>query len=266
MAVTKYAGVDLSYCQQNVDYKALKKGLIKDKPVKFAMLRIGYGTKKDSMFDIHYAGCKKAGIHVGVYQYSIAKNVAEAREEARWLLNELRNYQIDYPIAFDFEDYSVFQLGLSTAQYTAIVKNWLDIVKKANYYPILYAGKYVINDHINRDAIKDYDIWLAQYTSEGNEAKLGQTMWQFSVAGSKLHDYAKQGSVAGVIGECDINWSYVGYASKIKKLGMNKTNRKIFKIEASKIVEDDADGSGIDISLLEKNGYTVSVTEIDRKD
>ena len=80
MAV-KYAGVDLSYANANVDYRELKAGTINGFKVKFAMLRLGHGTSKDKLFDRHYKGCKEAGIHVGVYHWTYATNLTEAREE-----------------------------------------------------------------------------------------------------------------------------------------------------------------------------------------
>ncbi|MDE7089949.1 MAG: hypothetical protein K2O54_07505, partial [Prevotella sp.] len=121
--MTKYAGVDLSYANANVDYKALKAGTINGYKVKFAMLRLGHGTNKDKLFDKHYKGCKEAGIYVGVYHWTYATNVAEARAEADWAIKELAGYDIDYPIAFDFEDEkNVLSKGLSKAQYTAICK------------------------------------------------------------------------------------------------------------------------------------------------
>ena len=45
--MAKYAGVDISYCQPNVDYAALKSGKILGYPVKFAMIRAAYGTNMD---------------------------------------------------------------------------------------------------------------------------------------------------------------------------------------------------------------------------
>ena len=41
--MAKYAGVDLSAWQTGVDYKALSKAKIQGKPLKFAILRLGYG-------------------------------------------------------------------------------------------------------------------------------------------------------------------------------------------------------------------------------
>lgn len=218
---TKYAGVDLSYANDDVDYIALKAGAIKDYKVKFAMLRLGHGTTKDKLFDKHYNGCKAAGIYVGVYHWTYAITPAEARREAEWAVKELANYNIDYPAALDFEDDNILNKGLSKAQYTAICKAYLDTMYAANYYPMLYCNPNVIDNYINLKELP-YELWLAQYTSEGFQRDFGQGMWQFTVAGNPTLDYGKVGAVEGVKGQCDCNWAYTGYAAKILKLGLNK--------------------------------------------
>ncbi len=234
--MAKYAGVDLSYAQANVDYKALAKAKIQGKPLKFAMLRLGHGRTKDKLFDEHYKGCKAAGIKVGVYFWSYATTSAEARVEANWVLEQLRNYEIDYPVAMDFEDENVLAAGLLRNDYTNIVRAFLSTIKRGGYYPVLYTGKYILEHNLSGEILSEYDLWLAQYTKEGWQAQLGQTMWQFTVAGHPQWDYARQGGVDGVKGQCDCNWSYVGYAAKIKRLGLNKP-KTYYKLTCEKTVE-----------------------------
>lgn len=230
----RYAGVDLSYANDDVDYNALKAGKIKGYKVKFAMLRLGHGMTKDKLFDKHYSGCKEAGIHVGVYHWSYATTPEEARREAEWAVSELAGYSIDYPAALDFEDESILNKGLSKAQYTAICKAYLDTLCAANYYPMLYCNPNVADNYINLKSLP-YDLWLAQYTSEGYQRDFGQGMWQFTVAGSPTLDYGDVGAVAGVRGQCDCNWAYIGYAAKIKKLGLNKPVVR-YKVTGTKTV------------------------------
>lgn len=254
MAV-KYAGVDLSRWNGAVDFKALKNAHILGKPVKFVMLRLGYGRSLDDRFTQYYAAAKAAGLYVGVYLYSLASNAAEARNEAAWALEQLKWLEIDYPVAFDFEDSVILGKGLTRAQYTAICRAFLERVRTGGYYPVLYTGPAVIKAHLDLDRLKDYDLWLAQYTKEGSEYQYGQEMWQFSVAGG-VNDYNKVGRVAGVPGECDCNWSYVGYAAKIERLGLNGKKPKKYRITAVKEVP--AAERSDELKRLTKLGYTVT--------
>lgn len=255
MAV-KYAGVDLSRWNGAVDFKALKNAQILGKQVKFVMLRLGYGRSLDDRFTQYYTAAKAAGLYVGVYLYSTAANIAEARTEAVWALEQLKGLEIDYPVAFDFEDGTVLGKGLTRAQYTAICRTFLERVRSGGYYPVLYTGPAVIKAHLDLKRLSEYDLWLAQYTKEGAEYQYGQKMWQFSVAGG-ANDYNKVGSVSGVPGECDCNWSYVGYAAKIERLGLNGKKPKRYRITAVK--EIPAAERADEVKRLAKLGYTVAV-------
>lgn len=255
----KYAGVDLSRWNGAVDFKALKTAQILGKPVKFVMLRLGYGRSIDDRFTKYYAAAKEAGLHIGVYLYSLAATAAEAREEAAWALEQLRGLEIDYPVAFDFEDGTVLGKGLTRAQYTAICRAFLARIRVGGYYPILYTGPSVIKAHLDLSQLTEYDLWLAQYTKEGTEHQYGQKMWQFSVAGG-TNDYNKVGRVSGVPGECDCNWSYVGYAAKIERLGLNGKKPPRYRITAVKEVS--AAERADEAKRLEKLGCSVTVDKV----
>jgi len=256
-AKVKYAGVDMSYCQTNVDYKALKAGKICGKPVKFAMLRFSYGAWQDTVFDTHYRGCKEAGIYVGVYHWLRAQNVAQAREEAQWLVDKLRNYDIDYPVALDFEDEKLLALGLSKAQYTAIVNAFMDVLVKANYYVVLYTYTNCLLHYLQVSVRTKYDLWIADYT--GVAINYGQTMWQYGIAGHPQFDTKSVGAVDGVPGQCDVNWAYVGYAAKIRKLGKNKPVIK-YKVTGTKTVTKQALAQAQ--AQLKALGFEVRVEEV----
>ncbi len=222
--MAKYAGVDISKYQTEIDYKALKSGKIGGAVVKFAMLRFSYGKSKDIMFDEHYNGCKKAGIYVGVYHWLKAQNVAQAREEAQWLVEQLREYAIDYPVALDFEDPQLLALDLGKAKYTAIVNAFMTVLKNANYYVILYTNPNCLENVLDTSVQADYDLWLAHWVKD--PADYGQKMWQYAALGTaaevKAGAATAVGNVEGVNGPCDVNWCYVGYARLIKELGKNK--------------------------------------------
>ena len=224
MATPKYAGVDLSYANANVDYKQLAMGSLEGCRVKFAMLRYSYGTNKDKLFDKHYDGCKAAGLYVGAYHWLRAQTPAAAKAEAEWLVKQLEAYSIDYPVALDFEDADLFALKLSKAQYTAIVDAFMSVLQAANYYVILYTNPDTIQNRLNADILKRYDLWLAHWTTK--PAAYEQTMWQYAALGTTSDVKAKRatrvGTVSGAGGPCDVNWSYVGYAAKIKAAGKNR--------------------------------------------
>ena len=221
---TAYAGVDMSYHQTDVDYKALKAGKIGNAPVKFAMLRSSLGYNKDLMFDEHYKGCKDAGLYVGVYHWIVAQNVTQARKESQWLVELLKGYEIDYPVVLDFEDSDLFALKLSKEKYTAIVHAFMGVLKSANYYVMLYTNPDTLENRLLPEVREQYDLWLAHWVTRPTD--YGQKMWQYAALGT-AEEVSKGwatavGKVPGLKMPCDVNWSYVGYAALIRKLGQNK--------------------------------------------
>lgn len=239
--MAKYAGIDISVYQQNIDYKKLANATICGSKNKFVFIRCAYGTTEDKLFSTHVKGCLDAGINVGLYLYSIAKTPDQAKKEAEFVISLIKKYNLDgkitYPIAYDLEEESTAKLGRTLC--TSLVKAFCETIKSYNYYPIIYTNFNWLYwaKNIDRDAlVKDgYDFWIAGYIAESKTTayKNDISIWQHSVAGHPSYDIAKVGAIAGIKGQCDCNWSYVGFASKIKKLGMNKFKSSKYNLEVT---------------------------------
>lgn len=263
--MAKYAGVDLSYVQSKVDYEALASGNILGYKVRFAMIRIGYSTTLDRLALKHIAGCKAAGIHVGLYLYSYATTEKEAIAEANFVLKAIRDNNLDgcitYPIAFDVEEERTLKLG--KAKVTAICKAFLDTIEAANYQSMLYLCANSVVNHVDINALSKYWLWVAAYIKKERLKSAfnitNPTMWQHSVAGHKAYDTYSVGSVPGVAGQCDCNWAYSGLAAAIKKSGKNHFIKQV-KLTATKTVK------AADVAALKQEfktrGFTVTTKEV----
>ena len=126
-------GIDISVYQQKVDFEKVKKS-----GIEFVIIRGAIGTRKDTMFESHYSNAKNAGLKVGCYYYTFAKNVAEAKGEADVFLSCIKGKQFEYPIYFDIEDPSLQNLGKQTL--TDIVLTWCGKVQSAGYYVGILTG------------------------------------------------------------------------------------------------------------------------------
>jgi len=224
--MSKYTGVDLSRHNNNIDYKQLKSARIDGRAVKFAMLRCSYGCGKDELFDKHYRNCKAVGLYVGAYHWLKAQTPEQAKQEAEWLCKMLRDYELDYPLALDFEDGDLFALGLTKKQYSAIVEAFMAVLERANYYVILYTNPDTIRNRLTAETLRKYDLWLAHWTHGKSPAQYGQTMWQYASYGTAADvssGYSTDvGSVKGSGGPIDCDICYVGYAAKIRRLHKNQ--------------------------------------------
>ena len=98
-------GVDVSVHQGEIDWTK-----VADAGIEFAMIRVGYrgyGSEGKMMGDTYFQrniqGALDAGLKVGVYYFSQAVTVEEAREEAAYVLEQIAPYPISYPVVFDWE-------------------------------------------------------------------------------------------------------------------------------------------------------------------
>lgn len=206
----KKFGIDVSKWQGNFDFD-----LAKSQGVQFAILRGAYSCGKDSKFDQYYAACKLVDLPIGVYQYSMARTVAEALAEAKFLYdNVLRGRQFEFPIYLDIEDST--QLSLSRDLLTDIAIAWGDWLEKKGYFVGIYAGKYTFRDHMDDARLKRFSHWIPQWAEECTyEDKSVLGMWQFGGETNKL----RSNVVAGVV--CDQNYAYVDFEGIIKAYKLN---------------------------------------------
>ncbi len=199
-------GIDVSRYQGEIDWKKVKAS-----GVQFAMLRAGYGrfdAQKDAQFERNYKEAKAVGIPVGAYLYSYAKSVEDARNEAKVFLQWVKGKQFAYPLAFDVEEAEQAQKGKQFV--SDIIRAFCETVEQAGYYVCIYANKYWLDNYIDADCKKRYDVWVAQW-AKTNTYNGAYGMWQ----------YTSDGAVSGISGRVDLDESYKDYPSIIRKNGLN---------------------------------------------
>lgn len=202
-----YVGADISKYQDYVDFVKLKKA-----GINFVMLRVaarGYGSGQlvlDEYFLDNLKRATDAGLDVGVYFFSQAINETEAIEEANMVLQNVKDYKITYPVAFDMEyipnDTARID-KLSKTEKTAIAKAFLDTVKNAGYKPMIYGNKEWLIKEIDMSKLTAYDVWLAQ-EEDIPDYPYKFTMWQYST----------DSTVDGIAGYADLNISFIDYSEK----------------------------------------------------
>ena len=205
--ISKVYGIDVSYYQGNIDWKK-----VKNSGVEFVIIRVGYrgygsaGTLvEDPRFKTYLDGATKAGLKVGVYFYTQAITTAEAKAEAKFVLDRIKGYSLQMPVYYDIEsvDYDTGRLdsaGLSKAQKTALCTAFCDTIIKSGYSAGVYANYTWLNYYIDGAGLgRKYPIWLAHYTSNTNYDQR-MDMWQ----------YSGSGTVSGISAYTDVNVWYSG--------------------------------------------------------
>lgn len=191
-------GVDVSSYQGAIDWEK-----VAEDGIQFAMIRAGgryYGSGlifEDTQFRANIQGALDAGLEVGVYFFSQAVSVAEAREEADFLLDLLKDYECNGPVVFDWENISNDAArtdGLDSATLTAAANAFCQRVERAGYSPMIYFNQYIAYLLYDLEGIAQYPFWLAQY-SETPGFYYDFQMWQ----------YTSSGTVNGIEGEVDMD-------------------------------------------------------------
>lgn len=194
----------------NVDWQK-----VKDSGVKFVMIRVGFrdyesgSIHPDQYFTQNIQGASAVGLDVGVYFYSAAKSTLEAEEEATYVLTQIKDYQITYPVVFYWE----FVTGVndeSTArtknctptEITSFTEAFCKKIKMAKYTAAFFTDKNMGYEYFNLETLKDYDIWYTEYQPTPAFYYNFQ-MWQ----------YTAEGEVPGINGKVKMTIALKKYGS-----------------------------------------------------
>lgn len=212
-------GIDLS--EHNGDVNMEK---IKQKGIEFVILRVGYGkntSQIDKNFRVNYEKAIKNNIPIGVYLYSYAINIDDAKKEAELVLNTIKGLKIEYPIFIDMEDADGYKAKRNISNETCIdiCEKFCTEIENAGYYTGIYANLDWLNNKINSSKLDRFDKWVAQWNSECTYKKT-YGMWQ----------YSSKGQIDGVKGNVDMNYAIYDYLSIIKNSNLNHLNKVDFDI------------------------------------
>lgn len=210
MDTTLKYGIDVSEHNGQIDWDAAKAS----GKVEFAILRAGYGKGRvDAKFHRNAQECNRLGIPIGIYWFSYAKNPAEAEQEAKYCLDVIKGYKIEYPVCFDFEDDSVKNCknaGITIGGKdfaTSLAQSFLSVIKRAGYKAANYTNPAYLNQYFDAAKLTAYDLWLAQwpYTPDPSIQPVSQPeIWQ----------YSSTGKIPGIATNVDLNACYVNYVTE----------------------------------------------------
>ena len=197
-AVDCLSGIDVSSYQGDIDWHQVAAA-----GVDFAIIRLGYrGYESGKLVEDKFArqnleGAAEAGIPIGVYFFSQALNVEEAREEAQFVLDMIDPYEVAMPVVFDWEhvnNESARSNGMDPYVATDCAKAFLEVIDEAGYWPMMYFNSFQARKLFYLDQLMEYDFWLALY-SDRMTFPYKVDMWQYTCTGT----------IPGVYGDVDVN-------------------------------------------------------------
>lgn len=207
-------GIDVSSYNDTINWQIVRQF----GNIDYAIIRAGYRGYRtgkivtDSNFTENVLNARENRIDMGLYFYTQATNTYEAIEEANYVINLARQYnlQLKYPIYIDTE-YSTADKSnpgradnLDVYTRTAVCKAFCDTIRSNGYIPGVYASKYWFYNNLDVSQLEGYDIWVAHYTGSSDKPtdyRHKYDMWQ----------YTSCGYVAGVNTVVDRNICYKNY-------------------------------------------------------
>lgn len=191
-------GIDVSKWQGYIDYNK-----VKEAGVEFVIMRLG--TQTDTLNEIsvdtyyyqNIKAAKEAGLKVGVYVANTANTTELSKKEAKWTAEILNGVELDFPVAFDFERWTIFRtFKMSLNDLKNVYYEFANTLKNEGYDTMLYGSKWYLENIWPMS--NDVPVWLAHYTSQTNYTGK-YLMWQLS----------NTGNVPGINTDVDIDIYYI---------------------------------------------------------
>jgi GH25 family lysozyme M1 (1,4-beta-N-acetylmuramidase) len=215
--VTSYTGIDVSSFNGVIDWEAVAAD-----GIDFAMIRCAYRgysegvIKDDSRFAENIEGALAAGIPVGVYFFTQAVSESEAVEEADYVLEKIKPYEITYPVVIDVEIMEAGSDGdiprqnnVSGKILTDATAAFCDRISEAGYTPMIYANLRMAYLKLDLRKLAGYDFWISEWRDEEHDPSFfyDYQIWQ----------YASDGKVAGIDGDVDMNICFAHYEKLLEE-------------------------------------------------
>lgn len=193
----KKVGIDVSEHQGSIDWATVSQY------IDFAFVRVGYrgyangNIVGDAYYSSNMAGAAENGVDVGVYFYSQATTYEEGVEEAQYVLSQIGDRTLQYPIVLDREDpmqEDARTNNLSVSQHTEAALGFLETIEAAGKPVMIYTNRIYFALYFDIEAVYKYPVWYAQYADEPD--------WPYEFA---IWQYTESGQLPGISGSVDLN-------------------------------------------------------------
>ncbi len=178
--------------------------------VRGAVIRAGYGdsvSQQDTQFAANIAGAISAGLKIGVYWFSYADSVADARKEwavCRQIIEPYKSHILFVASDYEYDSYNYYKrvhgAAPSNVLINQMVNAFLDAVKADGYAGVLYTNNDYRRNIFSAGTLASWGIWLADYTG-GPDVPCA------------MQQTGSTGSVPGISGNVDMDTCFKVYGT-----------------------------------------------------
>lgn len=205
-------GIDVSKWNGDIDWKK-----VAATDVDYAIIRCGYGddytSQDDEYWEKNVKGCEDNNIPYGVYIYSYAETVEQAKSEFAHVMRLIQGHTLNFPIYLDVED--DVQAKLSKSTLAKIINTFVEAIHNQGYEVGIYANLNWWTNYIDSSIANNqtWFKWVAQYNHTGTTYPGIYQMWQCTDVGK----------VDGIYGKVDLNFWF----DKVRTTEYNARNVKV---------------------------------------
>ena len=195
-------GIDVSFYQGEIDWEA-----VRSEGIEFAMIRAGYRGYsegelfEDEKFREYVEGASDAGLDIGVYFFSQATSIREAREEAEFTLSIIADYDITLPVAFDWETIGFEEARTDNVDgetVTDCAVTFCSVIRGAGYEPGVYMYRRLGYYAYDLARFAGIVLWVGA-AGDYPDFYYKHEIWQYSFTGR----------VRGIKSDVDLNLRFI---------------------------------------------------------
>ena len=209
--------------------------------ISFVMVRLGYSDDMDPYFKANMEGAAKANLDIGVCFYSKAASAEEARKEAAYVLDVVKELKVSYPISFELDAQVVQEKKLARDQVTKLTGEFCDAIEEAGYKVVVFGDSEWLTQHVEMRKLP-YDVWYSRYGMAHDFPN--RNLWR----GTDRAD------VKGIEGSVCLEFAFVNYKRIFPGTGWREINGKQYYFKDYKMVKDTGVRIGEEVYFFDKEG------------
>ena len=269
-------GCDISYAQgKNINWDKISENF------EYVILKCSQGLNVDSCFEENIKNCNLYDIPVGVYCYNGYSNkdcidiedfTSKQNKQADFVLSNLKNKKIDYPVYFDIEAPNGTDIRnyVTKEQVNVMLDIWNKKMSNSGYLPGIYcnqSGFKYIQSCVDYPLSDKFQVWIAggdqygKYNIDFEDVKPSSVLYNdaYGVSMAQSTDGAVNAGAGNSNGYLDINYSLVDYSNSKED---NEELNVDYKIKDFNRYDFGLIGIGLASTLALAGGVVIGVKSI----
>lgn len=185
----KLDGIDVSHWEGRINFRK-----IREAGVRIVYIKATQGRDDvDVDFERNYREAEREGLYIGFYHYVMARSLEEAKEEADFFYEKIKDKYQHVKPAMDFEEFGT----LSHQEIRTISLQFLrQLEARSGHRPVIYSDASNASGVFADDRLREYPLWIAQYGVSGPDMENVWKRWSG-------WQYTDSGHVRGISGKVD---------------------------------------------------------------